>query len=315
MSTGHRERTMSARTVDLLLNAAFGNQTSVARFEGLCFGNPMAPVTAAVVCYAPTVELLRRAVREGRNLIIAREHPLFLHGGLSYAYTSEGLLREDPAVSVTPAGSDRDLYVVESFDSDSVVAAKRSMMAEGGLVVYRHGSAWDQYRPAAQSAALARAIGLEVSAEDERARRRGVVCHLPHGTTLADLADRARTRLGSNAPRIVGDVYRPVHRVAVIAGETDPVPAFADLLADPGIDCVIAGAGGILDEVDGGIAYFLDVMGAGRPISLMTVGYGPSHEPGVREMAAAIAQLIPDLDLEYWPSGDPSWSPQRESLA
>jgi hypothetical protein len=79
--------------------------------------------------------------------------------------------------------------------------------------------------------------------------------------------------------------------------------------------CVVAGAGGILDEVDGGIAYFLDLLGRGRRIAMLTIGYGPSHEPGVREMGERMRRVLPDLDLEYWPSGDPAWIPRRESGA
>lgn len=312
MSTGYIDRGLNGRTVDLMLNAALGSQTTVARFEGLCLGDQLATVNGAVVCYAPTVDILRRASAERRNLILAREHPLYLHGGLNYAYTSEGLLQEDPAISFVPAGSDRDLFATERLSGDAVVAAKRAIAFDGELVIYRHGAAWDHYRPAAQSAALARMLGLEVPREQEVARRRGVVCQLQGAATMTALARTAHTKLNSTSPRIVGDSDLVVHRAAVLAGETDPVESLADLLSDPLVDCVVAGGGGILDEVDGGIAYFLDVMGTGRRVAMLTVGYGPSHEPGVREMADAMRSIIPELDVEYWPSGDPSWIPGEQ---
>ena len=63
-----------------MLNAALGHPMSTAMYEGLCAGNSQTLVKGIVVCYAPTVEVLRRATAEGRNLIISREHPFFLHG-------------------------------------------------------------------------------------------------------------------------------------------------------------------------------------------------------------------------------------------
>jgi putative NIF3 family GTP cyclohydrolase 1 type 2 len=305
---------IDGRTVDLLLNRAFGDQRSVARFEGLCIGEPTTLVTGAVACYAPTVEILTRAAESGRNLVIAREHPFFLHGGINHAYVSEGLLTDDPVLALGPGGTDRDLIRMEGFTGDPVVEAKRALIIDSGITVFRHGAAWDQFRPAAQSAALARALGMPVAAEQEHSRRRGVVCDLPAPTPLLALARTARTALGSTAPRIVGDAEAVATRVGVIAGETDPVSSLAELLADPSVDCIVAGAGGILDEVDGGIAYFLDAA-ADRPISMLTVGYGPSHEPGVREMTEAIRAAVPSLDIEYWASGDPGWVPSPASAS
>lgn len=303
---------LTAHTVDLLLQSAFGNRTSVARFEGHCVGDRLAPVERALVCYAPTVELLRRAVSESRTLVIAREHPYFLHGGPFYEYTTEGLLIDDPVVSPPITDTDRDLIPTGRLNGDPVVVAKRALIESAGLVVYRHGAAWDQFRPAAQSAALANALGLSPAAEPLRGRT--VVCDVHGSPTMSALAELARTQLGSTSPRIVGDPNHVAHRAIVLSGETDPKESFADILIDdPDIDCIITGAGGILDEVDGGIAYFRDVVASGRGIAMLTVGFAASHEPGVREMAQAIREAVPDLDVEYWPSGDPSWILGRDA--
>jgi NIF3 (NGG1p interacting factor 3) len=113
---------------------------TTARYEGLCAGNPNMEVTGAAVCYAPTVEFLRRAARERRNLVISREHPFFLHGGVNYSYTTEDL--------------------EAALQGDPVVEAKRDFIAAHKLMVYRCGAAWDQFRPDAQYRALARALGL-----------------------------------------------------------------------------------------------------------------------------------------------------------
>jgi hypothetical protein len=82
------------------------------------------------------------------------------------------------------------------------------------------------------------------------------------------------------------------------------------MLADPKVDGVIAGAGGVVDEVDGAIGYFQDVIGSGRKIAQLAIGYGPSHDPGVAEMSRWLKTVFPDRPVEYWPTPDPAWIPR-----
>ena len=221
--------------VGQILNAALGHQMSTAMWEGNCGGNMHWPVRNAVVCYAPTLEVLRRAAAEGKTMLVTREHPFFMHGGLNYPYLTEGLeaaLKDDP-----------------------VVAAKREIIASHKILVYRMATAWDNFRPQSQSAALARALGLKPIEPQPNPRSRGVICDVPR-TSLAALAQVAYDKLQARAPRIVGDPQATVSRVAVLAGETDPKSGLAALIADPKIDGVIAGAGGVIDETDGAIGIF-----------------------------------------------------------
>jgi putative NIF3 family GTP cyclohydrolase 1 type 2 len=278
------ERT--GRTAELMLNAALGSPVTTAMWEGLCAGNAQGAVQGVAVCYAPTLELLRRAAAERRTLIISREHPFFLHGGFNYSYGTgdlEAALKDDP-----------------------VVRAKREIINANHLMVYRFGAAWDQFTPKAQSTALARALGLTPIASGPADRARGVICNV-NRTSIAALARTAADRLKTRHARIVGDAALSVNRVAVLAGETDPAPGLASLLADPKIDGLIAGAGGVVDEVDGAIAYFLDLMASGRRIAMLTVGYGPSQEPGTAEMARWVQKVLPAQSVEWWPVADPAW--------
>jgi len=275
--------------IEQILNAAMGFQMSTAMWEGACAGNVHWPIRSAVVCYAPALEILRRAAAEGKTLVVSREHPFYMHGGLNYPYLTEGLeaaLKDDP-----------------------VVRAKKEIVDAHKILIYRLSTAWDNFRPQAQSTALARALGLSPIEPQPSPRSRGVICDLRR-TTLAALAQTAYDRLRARSPRIVGDPNAAVTRVAVLAGETDPKSGLAALIADPKIDGVIAGAGGVIDEVDGALSYFQDVVGAGRPIAMLAVGYGPSEEPGGEELARWMRGVLPGLPIEWWPAPDPSWIPR-----
>lgn len=279
---------MTGRTADLMMNAALGHPMSTAMYEGPCAGNTQTQVTGIAVCYAPTVEILRRATAEKRNFIISREHPFYLHGGLNYGYTTgglEGALKDDP-----------------------VVKAKRDFINANKLMVYRYGAAWDNFRPHAQSAALARALGLAPRALEPTNRERGVVCDVPR-QTLAALAGTARAKLHANSCRTIGNPASSVTRVAVLAGETDPKEALSQLLADRSIDGLTAGGGGVVDEVDGAVSWFQDLMATGRRIAALIVGYGPSQDPGCEDLAQFVRKVFPGIPVDWWPVNDPSWIP------
>ena len=279
---------MTGRTADLMMNAALGHPMSTAMYEGPCAGNTQTQVAGIAVCYAPTVEILRRAVAEKRNFIICREHPFYQHGGLNYAYTTGGLeaaLKDDP-----------------------VVQAKRQLINANKLMVYRYGAAWDNFRPHAQSAALARALGLTPQAWEPTNRERGVVCDVPR-TSVNALAKIAAEKLKANSCRTIGDPAAFVTRAAVLAGETDPKEALSQLLADPQVDGLIAGGGGVVDEVDGAISWFQDLRATGRRITALIVGYGPSQDPGCEDLAKFVRTVFPDQTVDWWPVHDPSWIP------
>jgi hypothetical protein len=94
-----------------------------------------------------------------------------------------------------------------------------------------------------------------------------------------------------------------------LAGETDPKEALSQLLADRSIDGLIAGAGGVVDEVDGAISWFQDLMATGRRIAALATGYGPSQDPGCEDLARFVKTVFPDLSVDWWPVHDPSWIP------
>ncbi len=281
---------LTGRTVGLMLEAALGNPMTTAVFEGAVAGSTQTLVRGVVVCYAPTLDILRRAAaEENKNMVICREHPFFLHGGFNYGYSSGGIeaaMRDDP-----------------------VAQAKREVINKGKLIVYRIGAAWDQFRPQAQSAALAQALGFKPLPVSPGDRQRGVVCDVPR-TTIPALAQLAADKLKAYACRTVGDPKATVTRLAVLAGETDPSPALARLLADSKIDGIIAGAGGVVDEVDGAVSYFMDIVASGRRIAMLAIGYSPSQEPGCAEMAKWLRTVLPDFPIEYWPLHDPAWIPR-----
>jgi putative NIF3 family GTP cyclohydrolase 1 type 2 len=236
--------------------------------DGFKAGDPDRAVTGVAVTAMATLDVLRRAADARHDLVLTIE-PVFY----------------------TPTD------VVGDRSTDPVYLAKRTLVDDRGLTVYRFGRAWRARRPDDRTRALAAALGWTRSAGAGDAR----VYDVPN-ESLADVVRRARASLGARGGvRVVGDPRSTVRRVAVAPGTIDLATAVqllqrADLLVT-----------GELREWEG-VEYAFDTGFAGRPKSLIALGLVLSEEPGVRACAEWLATLagVPARAIVV---GDPYWSP------
>lgn len=270
---------VTATTVVQQLRQALNAPANEAQFEGFCAGDAATKVTGVAVCLSPSVDVLKRAIADKKNLIISREHPFYTHG-LWYAEGTEAALKNDP-----------------------VAAAKRDLITSNGLVVYRLSSAWDTAKPQSQSSALAGALGWRVEPPATGTTFRGIICDIPK-TTLAELASQTSKRLKRRIVRGVGNKNGSVSRVAVINGYVEPA-TFEAATKDPRVDGIIAGEA---NEWEGG-PYIKDLNDSGRAIGVVYVGYMASEEPGVPEMARWIKATLSNVNVTTIPTDEPYWLP------
>lgn len=101
-------------------------------FEGLVAGSATMPVTGVATCAAPSLDVLRLAVADGCNLLLADGHPFYTYDA---AWIAKGAT---DAIAHAP-----------------VTMAKADYMRRAGLAVIRLPSAWTMARPALGSVSLA----------------------------------------------------------------------------------------------------------------------------------------------------------------
>lgn len=106
-------------------------------FEGLVAGSATMPVTGVATCAAPSLDVLRRAVADGCNLLLADGHPFFTYDA---AWITKGATH---AIAHAP-----------------VTMAKADYMRRAGLAVIRLPSAWAAAMSAVGSVSLATWLGL-----------------------------------------------------------------------------------------------------------------------------------------------------------
>ncbi len=269
-------RPISARAIAAIFVTASGVALPSDTADRFQAGNPDTLVRGVAVSMMPTLDVLRRAVEAGCNLVISHEPAFYNH-------------RDDTAAL--------------ERENDAVWGAKRRFIEENDLVLWRFHDIPHALRPDAIRKGMAGELGwsdFQASTGDNEALFR-----LPR-TTLAELARDIRDKLGARTLCVVGDGARSVSGIALS-------PGFAgfgfgrSLLQSPEVDCLVIGED---FEWETG-AYVADAVAAGLAKSLIVIGHIPSEQGGMKECAAWMASVLLEVPVRWIPTVDPFWAPLK----
>jgi putative NIF3 family GTP cyclohydrolase 1 type 2 len=280
-------------------------------------GNPDSEVKGIVTTFAPSLEVLSKAVAAGKNMIISRESPFWARGTNPGGTGPGGTAPGPPGfASAPPAGGARAGAPgggggggrgQVSMDNDPIYRMKRDTIAAHNLIVYRLFDNWNARQPDGQLQGLARALGWEKSYKPSGGQ--------PWGTgngfftirpaTLEATARSIKKTLKMKSIRIVGDPETRVAKAALSHGICWLVD-LQKLVAEPGVDLVLIGEPMWENEV---AAYFFDIVASGQKKGLIVLGQEVSEEPGCGEMAAWLRSFVSEVPIEWIPTGEPCWMP------
>ena len=249
-------------------------------------GNAATEVTGIVTTFAPSLDVLHKAVAARRNLIISRESPFWAR---------------------QPAPGGGGARGPASMDSDPVYRLKREFIAANNLVVYHFFDNWNARQPDAQLQGLAKALGWEKNYKPSG----GVPWATNNGffelppATLKATAQGIKKTLNMKSIRCGGDPNITVHKAALSHGMYR-LPDLRTLLAEPGVDLVVLGEPQWENELS---LYNFDLQAAGIRKGMIVLGQQVSEEPGSGEMAAWLKTFISEVPVEWIPAGEPAWMP------
>jgi len=233
--------------------------------DGLKAGTPDAIVTGIATTAMATADVLRRAAAAGRNLVFTQEPTFYTPG-------------ED--------GGNRA--------ADAVYLAKKALVEERRLVVWRFTDHWNARKPNEPIGALANALGWSTYRQPD-----GEGFYKIPETRLDALIEHVRTRLHARGGvRWIGRPDMRVRTVLLSPGTTD-LPSTVTRM--PRADVLIAGEPREWEAVP----YVLD---AGPQKAIVSVGRILSLEPGAAACAAWIRSFTPEVGVEAITIGDPYWS-------
>lgn len=249
---------MTAQQIVDRLRADLGAAPTGNTVDGFKAGKPSTVITGIVTTTMATIDDIRTAAEA--RLVITYE-PVF--------YTAN----DDPGTRA----------------SDPVYLAKKKVIDDRRLVVYRLFDHWNANRSNVFADQTARAFhGIPIAGADR-------IYEVPE-TTLGALAETNRPGV-----RVVGDRSMRVRRVFVSAGTTTLAATMAGLRV---ADVVIAGEPREWEAVP----YVLDCIAAGQSKGMLLLGRIVSEYAGVI-MSDWVKNVVPQLPVGWAGGRDPYWKP------
>lgn len=235
--------------------------------DGIKAGEPATVVTGIATAVMVTIDVLKRAAAAKQNFIVVHE-PTF------YA------ANDNPGARAT----------------DPVYLAKKKLIDDERLVIYRLYDQWNARTPNEAVKALKSMLGLE----EWRSLPEEIAGVAP--TTLGGLAEQVRAKLGARGGvRVVGPTELLVQRVWLSPGTTTVAHTIAGFKL---ADVVIAGEPREWEAVP----YTYDTEAYGFPKGMIVLGRVLSEGPSMKAAATWIKSLIPEVPVEALTTIDPYWS-------
>jgi putative NIF3 family GTP cyclohydrolase 1 type 2 len=262
------------------------NASTVDTFKA---GDPSAAVTGIVTTSLATIDVMRRAVAVGANMVITSGPTFYSRSDSPTPAAGRGR----GAAPGSAAGA-----APPPPPSDSVFAAKSQFIAANNLVVWRFSDHWRRRTPDPFAQGIADALGWTRYVRNGDPRRVTVPA-----VTLDELAANVKAGLASRGGiRVVGNPQARVQTIALSSGTI----AIQDTLATlPHVDVLIAGE---IREWESS-EYARDLLTAGRNKALILLGRSLSEDAGMKVCAAWLATLAPEVPVRWLAAGDPYWRP------
>lgn len=185
----------------------------------------------------------------------------------------------------------------KDLTADPIFRAKKAFIDKNNLVVWRFHDHWHARKPDAIYTALAQLLGWEKFRVDEQQ----LMYVLPR-TTLGALAGEMQTRLKTQALRVIGDPRAEVSKVALSPGAAGLQMQMSLM---PNSDVYVCGEATEWE----GIEYARDTIAAGQRKGMILAGHVVTEEPGMNLCAQWLKTLVPEVPVEWIPTGDPFWRP------
>src|SRR5688572_25596750 len=244
-------------------------------------GDPATLVTGIATTSLVTIDVMRRAVKAGANMIITS-------GPTFYSRAD----RPTP-----PAGRGRGAAAA-SRSPDPVFAAKNEFITTNKLVVWRFSDHWRLRTPNPFTTGLIDALEWT----KYRATEDPLTVTVPSIAPDRLVEDVNRRLDARGGMRIFGNRQMRIRRIGVLPGS---VPIQTTLTLLPRVDALIAGE---IREWESS-EYARDTVSEGLPRALILLGRTLSEDPGMKACAQWLETIVPEVRCRWMPTGDPYWRP------
>jgi putative NIF3 family GTP cyclohydrolase 1 type 2 len=239
-------------------------------------GDPATVVTGIVTTFSPTMEVLRKAVADGDNLIVSHEPTFYNH--------------QDA----------RTMFV-----DDPVYQEKLAYIREHKLVIFRFHDAWHARSPDGIDEGFVAQLGWAKYENAEPKEEKGFLFTVP-SVSLAALSKDLKKKLHARAVRIVGDPNLMVTKIGYVPGAAGEATQI-EQLERKDVEVLLVGE---IPEWET-ILYVRDAAQQGRKKALILLGHVTSEEPGMDNCATWLKTVFPGMRVDFIAAGEPYWTPEE----
>lgn len=228
--------------------------------DGVIYGNPEQECTGVVTTCCPTAAVIQKAAEMGFNLVIAHE-PTFFDGWDE----------------------------TDWLQKDKVYQAKKKLLDDTGIVVYRNHDRLHSDKPDGIFSGLIHALGWEQYEVESEIGGMGFRFTLPE-TTVTDVAQHLAEVMRIEGIRILGNPDMKVTRVGIAAHFLGTEMDRHGIDFVNSFDCELLIPGEIIDWTIG--EYIEDANALGLKKAVLNVGHFNLEEPGMEYMARWLPDVI-----------------------
>jgi putative NIF3 family GTP cyclohydrolase 1 type 2 len=232
-------------------------------------GDPTQKIKGIVTTFLASQAVIEKTIQTGSNLIITHEPVFYNH-----------------------------LDQVDWLAENPVFQAKRNLLADHQIVVWRFHDYWHSHQPDGIYVGLIKKLGWEEHVKPDSSL---TIFNLPP-TTVGELAKELKMKLGARKIRVVGDLEMPCKKIAFLVGAGGAeFPINFSSKIEP-VDAIVCGeSGGEWETCE----YVRDAITQGRHEALLLVGHAASEEPGMAYLAEWLREIFPELPITHIPLGEP----------
>ncbi len=225
-------------------------------------GDPLQPLTGIVTTFLANIEVIEAAVQHKANLIIAHE-PLFYN----------------------------HLDQADWLSNNAVYLAKRQLIEDNGLVVWRFHDYWHSLRPDPVMVGMVQALGWEAYVNSENYQ-----CRIPP-VTFRELVNHVKSKLDVPTVRVIGNLDMTCQTVALMPGFPPPLYQIG-AFEPPEVDVLITGE---IHEWETS-EYARDAAYLRKNKALIVTEHAASEEPGIKAIGTWLQTLLPGTPVTFVPT-------------
>jgi putative NIF3 family GTP cyclohydrolase 1 type 2 len=229
-------------------------------------GDPTQPVTGIITTFLASQAVLEKAVELDANFVITHEPTFYNH-----------------------------LDNVDWLAEDPIYRAKRKLIEDNHLVVWRFHDNLHSRRPDPTVAGISQALGWEEYVDQTTPE----LFHLPP-VALKELRQTVKSRLGIRILRTIGNPEIICRKVGILVGAWGGINQMT-MWRKTDLDVLIVGETPEWETVE----YARDAMIQGRNKGLIVTGHANSEEPGMHWLVDWLRPKFPGIPIHHVPVGDP----------